>query len=62
MDCTIENTSSTEPTISSIMMFKIVDKDGRACAQSIMTQGNGQLDGVIGAGRKMTGQYIVKLN
>jgi len=60
VDCTIENTSSTEQTISSIIMFKIVDKDGRACAQSIMTQGSGQLDGVIGAGRKMTEQYVVE--
>jgi len=59
VDCTIENTSSTEQTISSIMMFKVVDKDGRACDMAIVT-GKGQLDGTIGVGRKMTGQYTVE--
>ena len=59
VDCTITNTSNSEQTISSLMMFKIVDKDGRACEMSIGGEG-GQLDGSIGAGRKMTGVYTVE--
>ncbi|MEF9951095.1 MAG: DUF4352 domain-containing protein [Clostridium sp.] len=64
IDCTVENISSTDQSISSIMMFKVVDKDGRACEYSIMGQtaaNAGQLDGTIGAGRKLTGVYVVEV-
>jgi hypothetical protein len=64
VDCTIENISSEEQAISSVMMFKVVDKDGRACEMSItgMVSANvGQLDGSIGVGRKMSGAYVVEV-
>ncbi len=64
VDCTIENNSSKEQSISSMMMFKVVDKDGRACDLSItgvMAAKSGQLDGIVGAGRKMTGAYVVEV-
>ncbi|MBU3154771.1 DUF4352 domain-containing protein [Clostridium estertheticum] len=64
IDCTVENTSSTEQSISSIMMFKVVDKDGRAKDISIMgitASKAGQLDGKVGAGRKMSGVYAVEV-
>lgn len=60
VDCTIVNTSATEQTISSIMMFKVVDKDGRSCEYAMTAEGGGQLDGTIDAGRKMTGVYTVQ--
>lgn len=60
VDCIITNTSDVEQTISSIMMFKVVDKDGRACEYAMTAEGGGQLDGTIGVGRKMTGIYTVE--
>jgi hypothetical protein len=64
VDCTIENKSNKEQSISSMMMFKVVDKDGRACEMSIsggMAAKSGQLDGIVGPGRKMTGAYVVEV-
>lgn len=45
-------------------MFKVVDKDGRAIEYSIMGQTAakaGQMDGTVGAGRKLTGVYVVEV-
>lgn len=64
IDCTIENISDVEQAVSSIMMFKVVDQDGRAQEMSLMgtmAAKGGQLDGTIGAGRKMTGVYAVEV-
>ncbi|MFL0245540.1 DUF4352 domain-containing protein [Candidatus Clostridium stratigraminis] len=64
VDCTIENTSKDSQAISSMIMFKVVDKDGRSCEYSItgLSAANaGQLDGEVGAGRKMTGVYVVEV-
>lgn len=61
VDCTVENTSSKDQTVSSIMMFKIVDKDGRSYDQALFTDANGQLDGTVGSGRKITGEYCVQV-
>lgn len=64
IDCTVENISKDEKAISSIMMFKVVDQDGRQCEYSLMGQTAakaGQLDGTIGAGRKITGVYVVEV-
>lgn len=64
IDCTVENISKENQTVSSIMMFKVVDKDGRACEYSItgVTAAKaGQLDGDVGAGRKLTGVYVVEV-
>lgn len=64
IDCTVENTSDSEKSISSIMMFKVVDKDGRDINMSftgVTAAAAGQLDGSVGAGRKMTGVYAVEV-
>lgn len=61
VDCTVENTSSKDQAVSSIMMFKIVDKDGRSYDQALFTDANGQLDGTVGSGRKITGEYCVQV-
>ncbi|EJP6471726.1 DUF4352 domain-containing protein [Clostridium sp. L74] len=63
-DITLENTGKEEKAVSSIMMFKIVDKDGRQCEYSITglaAAKAGQMDGTLGAGRKMTGAYVVEV-
>ena len=61
VDCTVENTSDKDQTVSSVLMFKIVDKDGRSFDQALFTDGNGQLDGTVGSGRKITGEYCVQV-
>lgn len=64
IDCTVENISKEEQAISSMLMFKVVDKDGRACEYSLTGQtaaNAGQLDGNIGPGRKLTGVYVVEV-
>ncbi len=61
VDATVENISDKEQTVSSVLMFKVVDKDGRAMKQTIVENANGQLDGTIGPGRKMTGEYVVEV-
>lgn len=64
VDCTLENISDKDQAVSSIMMFKVVDSDGRKCEYSLTGQtaaNAGQLDGTIGAGRKLTGVYVVEV-
>lgn len=63
VDVTVENISDSDQIISSIMMFDIVDPDGRKLQQSVSAFGllNGQLDGTVGAGRKITGEYAVEV-
>ncbi|WP_253199346.1 DUF4352 domain-containing protein [Clostridium tagluense] len=64
VDCTVENISQKEQAISSVMMFKVVDKDGRAYEMSItgmVVAKAGQLDGSIGVGRKISGAYVVEV-
>ena len=61
IDCTVENTSDKEQAVSSIMMFKVVDGDGRSLSQSLAPDANGQLDGSVGVGRKIAGEYVVEV-
>lgn len=64
VDCTVENISDKPQSISSIMMFKVVDQDGRKCEYSLLGQAAakaGQLDGEIASGRKLTGVYVVEV-
>ncbi|WP_415321431.1 DUF4352 domain-containing protein [Clostridium perfringens] len=61
VDITIENTSKEEQNVSSMIMFKVVDKDGRSYNQAIVEDQNGQLDGKVGSGRKLTGEYVVEV-
>ncbi|APQ77141.1 DUF4352 domain-containing protein [Clostridium botulinum] len=64
VDCSVENISNEQQVVSSVMMFKVVDKDGRECEESIggSTAANaGQMDGEVGPGRKITGVYVVEV-
>ena len=45
VDITIKNISDKEQTVSSAIMFKVVDKDGRECKKEIFVDSNGTLDG-----------------
>ncbi|GAG64650.1 unnamed protein product, partial [marine sediment metagenome] len=56
VDITIENISNEEENISSLLMFKIVDKDGRSYNIALLGEAKGSVDGSLGAGRKMTGE------
>ena len=61
IDATVENISNEQQVVSSMIMFKVVDQDGRAMNQSIVDDANGQLYGTIGAGRKISGEYVVEV-
>lgn len=57
VECMLENTHATDPlAVSSLMMFELVDKDGRAMEGAFLADTKGKLDGELGAGRKMTGE------
>lgn len=64
LDCTIENISKKQQTISSMMMFKVVNKNGEECEYSVtglLAAKAHQLDGSLDPGKKMTGVYIVEI-
>jgi len=56
LDCTIENTDNKFAVISSIMMFKLYDENNYTRKLQIFADTKGQLDGELGAGRKMSGE------
>lgn len=62
IDVTLENMGDKPLSVSSIVQFSLVDSDGRSQDQSLLASTNGNLDGEIGVGRKMTGEiaYEVK--
>lgn len=61
IDITLENISDEPQAVSSMLMFKVVDKDGRSYNQAFTENQKGQLDGELGKGRKMTGEYVVEV-
>lgn len=58
IDITVENQGSEDAPVSSIMSFKLVDKDGRSQEFSIsaLMEAKGKMDGTITPGRKVTGE------
>ncbi len=60
VDCTIQNISTEEQTVSSILMFKVQDSDGRSYDLATPGDQNGHLDGKIGVGKKISGEYVVE--
>lgn len=64
VDCTLENISKKSQAVSSMLMFKVVDSEGRAAEYSLLgltAAKAGQLDGEISPGRKLTGAYVVEV-
>ncbi len=60
LDITIENDSDEEVTISSALNFEVKDGDGRKASYVLAIRGNGQLDGSILPGDKMTGELVTQ--
>lgn len=61
VDIAIKNILDKEQTVSSVLMFKAVDKNRIECKKEIFVDSNGTLDGQVGAGRKITGEYTVEV-
>lgn len=61
INCTIENISDETQTISSLAMFQVRNKNGLMYEQALAVNGNGQLDGNLLPGKKMTGDYVAEI-
>jgi len=61
VDCTIENLANEPTTISSLMMFKLVDSDGYNYTPTIAEDTKGSLDGELGSGRTMRGEVAFEV-
>lgn len=61
VSCTIENTSDEEISVSSILLFKVVDKEGQECKEAFVTDTEGQLDGKVLVGKKLKGEYVAQV-
>lgn len=64
IDCTLENVGDKPLPVSSMLMFDLMDIDGRSQDMTMMADTKGQLDGEIAAGRRMSGEiaYSVPLD
>ncbi len=60
VDATIENTSDEDKTISSLLMFDVVDYNGKSMDLVLAEDSNGHLDGTIKPGEKLSGEYVVE--
>lgn len=58
IDMTIENQESEEVPVSSMMSFKLVDKDGRSQDYSIsaLMEAKGKIDITLSPGKKVSGE------
>lgn len=56
VDVSIQNNSKESVDVSSMLMFKMSDKDGYSKDLAISTNAKGSLDGELGAGRTMRGE------
>lgn len=61
LDLTIENLSDEEMAISSMMSFELKDSDGRKQDYKLVTDLNGQLDGKVLQGEKMSGEIVYEV-
>ncbi|MBH5317090.1 DUF4352 domain-containing protein [Paenibacillus sp. GSMTC-2017] len=61
VDITVENKGDTEEVISSMMHFEMVDDGGYTYNVAITTAVKNQLDGSVGAGRKLSGQIAYEV-
>lgn len=60
IDITIENTSNEEINVSSMISFEVKDSEGRKGDYQMPT-GDGQLDGTVDPGDKLSGQQIYQV-
>ncbi|OWZ83208.1 DUF4352 domain-containing protein [Natranaerobius trueperi] len=62
INCTIENLSSESTSISSMMMFDLVDEEHYSNDLSLGADTDGQLDGELGANRTMRGEIAFSVS
>ena len=56
LDCTLKNNGTESESISSLLMFRLIDEDSYARDTEIFADTKGSLDGEIAAGASMRGQ------
>lgn len=56
-----ENVGEESENISSMLMFTLVDQDGRSQDINLGAETNGNLDGQLGVGRVMTGEIAYQV-
>lgn len=61
IDITLENTTDKDVAISSVMSFTLKDEDGRNCSYLFSWRDNGQLDGTILPGDKLSGELLYEV-
>ena len=61
VDATIENLSDKPTTISSLLMFKLADADGRRYDITLGPELRGHLDGELAPGSKMRGEVAFEV-
>ena len=61
IDITIENTTDKDVAVSSVMSFTLKDEDGRSCSYLLSWRDNGQLDGTILPGDKISGELLYEV-
>ncbi|ACB84400.1 DUF4352 domain-containing protein [Natranaerobius thermophilus] len=62
IDCTIENLSDESTSISSMMMFDLIDEEHYSNDLSMGADTEGQLDGELGGGRTMRGEIAYSVS
>lgn len=61
VDVTVENTGSQSETVSSLLMFKLLDSDGYSYDITFGPETKGQLDGEVSPGRKLRGELVFEI-
>jgi hypothetical protein len=61
IDVTVENTGDEPESVSSLMMFKLIDSDGYNYSVTFGPETQGQVDGEISAGRKLRGELVYEI-
>ena len=61
VDMTVENKSDKSVTVSSMLMFNLIDGDSYSYSITFGADTKGQLDGEIGAGRKLRGELTFEI-
>ena len=62
LDITMQNLSDEQRTVSSYMMFELVDIDGRKQDEAMWADTNGRVGGDLGAGRRLAGEIAFKVS
>ncbi|HHT53933.1 MAG TPA: DUF4352 domain-containing protein [Clostridiales bacterium] len=61
VDVTVENAGDKSETVSSLMMFKLLDSDGYNYSVTFGPETKGAVDGEISAGRKLRGELVFEV-